>query len=46
MEIAAFVSALVVIHAFLRCVENDSLRPFGWYRIAAALAVIAWLVPF
>ncbi|HYC21689.1 MAG TPA: undecaprenyl-diphosphate phosphatase [Candidatus Bathyarchaeia archaeon] len=44
--VAAFLSALVVIHAFLRFVENNSLRPFGWYRIAAALAVIAWLVLF
>jgi undecaprenyl-diphosphatase len=41
--IAAYVSALVVIRVFLRFVGTHSLRPFGWYRIAAGLVVIAWL---
>ena len=41
--LAAYVSALVVIHAFLRFVQTNSLRPFGWYRIAAGLVVLAWL---
>ena len=40
----AFVSAFVVIHAFLRYVKTHTLRPFGWYRIAAGLAVVLWLV--
>lgn len=40
---AAYLSALVVIHAFLRFVQTNSLRPFGWYRIGAGLAVLAWL---
>jgi undecaprenyl-diphosphatase len=44
--VAAFISALIVIHGFLRFVENNSLRPFGWYRIVAALVVIVWLVLF
>lgn len=44
--LAAYVSALVVIHAFLRFVQSNSLRPFGWYRIAAGLAVLAWLFVF
>ena len=39
----AYVSALIVIHAFLRFVQTNSLRPFGWYRIAAGLAVLGWL---
>jgi undecaprenyl-diphosphatase len=39
----AYVSALIVIHAFLRFVQTNSLRPFGWYRIVAGLAVLAWL---
>ena len=42
--IAAYVSALIVIHAFLRFVQTNSLRPFGWYRIVAGLAVFAWLL--
>lgn len=41
--VAAYVSALIVINAFLRYVQSNSLRPFGWYRIAAGLAVLAWL---
>jgi undecaprenyl-diphosphatase len=41
--LTAYVSALIVIHAFLRFVQTNSLRPFGWYRIAAGLAVLAWL---
>jgi undecaprenyl-diphosphatase len=41
---AAFVSALVVIRAFLRFVQTHTLRPFGWYRIAMGIAVVLWLV--
>ena len=44
--IAAYVSALVVINAFLRFVQTNSLRPFGWYRIFAGLAVLLWLFVF
>lgn len=31
---AAYVSSIVVIRVFLRFVQTNSLRPFGWYRIA------------
>ncbi len=41
--VAAYVSALVVINAFLRFVQTNSLRPFGWYRIVIGFAVLAWL---
>jgi undecaprenyl-diphosphatase len=41
--VTAFVSALVVIRGFLRFVQTHTLRPFGWYRIAAGAAVFAWL---
>jgi undecaprenyl-diphosphatase len=40
---AAFGSALVVIRALLRYVQGHSLRPFGWYRIAAGAAVLLLL---
>ena len=39
----AFVSALVVIRGFLRFVQTHTLQPFGWYRIGAGIAVLAWL---
>jgi len=41
--LAAYVSALIVIHAFLRFVQTNSLRPFGWYRIGIGFVVVAWL---
>jgi undecaprenyl-diphosphatase len=41
---AAFASALVVIRALLRFVQTNTLRPFGWYRIAAGAAVAGWLL--
>jgi undecaprenyl-diphosphatase len=41
--VAAFVSALIVIRAFIRFVQTHTLRPFGWYRIAAGIAVLLWL---
>lgn len=44
--VAAYASALVVIRAFLAFVGRRSLRPFGWYRIAAGAAVVAWLLPW
>ncbi len=40
----AFASALVVIRALLRYVQGHTLRPFGWYRIAAGLLLALWLV--
>ena len=41
--VTAFASALVVIRALLRFVQSNTLRPFGWYRIAAGLVLAAWL---
>jgi undecaprenyl-diphosphatase len=42
--VTAFLSALVVIRGFLHFVQHNSLRPFGWYRIVAGLAVGAWII--
>jgi undecaprenyl-diphosphatase len=42
--VTAYASALVVINAFLRYVQTNSLRPFGWYRIVAGFAVVGWLL--
>jgi undecaprenyl-diphosphatase len=41
--VAAYISALLVIRAFLAFVKNNSLRPFGWYRIIAGILVLAWV---
>lgn len=41
--LTAYISALIVIRAFLRFVGEHSLRGFGWYRIAAGAALVVWL---
>ncbi len=42
--VVAFLVALVVVRSFIGFVGRYGLRPFGWYRIAAGLAIIAVLV--
>ncbi len=37
--VTAYIAALLVIRAFLRFVETNTLRPFGWYRIAVGLGI-------
>jgi undecaprenyl-diphosphatase len=41
--VVSFVVAWVVIRQFLAIVARFGLAPFGWYRIAAGLALAAWL---
>ena len=41
--VVAFVVAWIVIRQFLKIVTRYGLTPFGWYRIAAGLALIAYL---
>jgi undecaprenyl-diphosphatase len=41
--VVSFVVAWVVIRSFLAIVAKYGLRPFGWYRIAAGLALMAYL---
>lgn len=40
--IAAFVTALVVIRAFVAYVSKRGFAPFAWYRIALGLVAIWW----
>jgi len=42
--VVSFVVAWFVIRGFLNVVARYGLRPFGWYRIGAAVALTAWLV--
>jgi undecaprenyl-diphosphatase len=39
----SFVSAWVTVKTFIRLLGRYTLEPFGWYRIAAALAVLGLL---
>jgi undecaprenyl-diphosphatase len=41
--VVSFVVAYFVIGGFLHIVKKHGLKPFGYYRIAAALALIAYL---
>ena len=41
--VTAFVSALVVVKAFLSYVSRADFRSFAWYRIAAGIALFLWL---
>jgi undecaprenyl-diphosphatase len=48
MEIAigfvmAFIASALVVKPFLNYVRRSGFAPFAWYRIAAGLAVLAWL---
>jgi undecaprenyl-diphosphatase len=42
--VVSFVVAFFVIKGFLAIVTKYGLKPFGWYRIAAGLALIGYLV--
>jgi undecaprenyl-diphosphatase len=42
--VVSFVVAFFVIKGFLAIVTKHGLRPFGWYRIVAGLALIAYLI--
>lgn len=41
--VVSFVVAFFVIKGFLAIVTKHGLKPFGWYRIAAGLALAAYL---
>ncbi|HMH64092.1 MAG TPA: undecaprenyl-diphosphate phosphatase [Rhizomicrobium sp.] len=41
--VVSFVVAFFVIRGFLNIVTRYGLKPFGWYRIAAGLALIGYL---
>jgi undecaprenyl-diphosphatase len=41
--VVSFIVAFFVIRGFLNIVTKYGLRPFGWYRIAAGLALIGYL---
>ena len=42
--VVSFLVAWVVIRQFLAIVARFGLKPFGWYRIAAGLVLLAWIM--
>lgn len=43
-SLASFVTATVVVRAFVTFLGRHTFAPFGWYRIAAGAAMIGFLV--
>jgi undecaprenyl-diphosphatase len=43
-SLAAFVTAIIVVRAFVSFLGRHTFAPFGWYRIAAGAAMIAYLI--
>lgn len=42
--LVAFASAWVALRFFLRLLATTTLRPFGWYRLGAALVLLVILL--
>jgi undecaprenyl-diphosphatase len=42
--VVAFVVALVVVKSFIGFLSRYGLKPFGWYRILAGLALFTWML--
>jgi undecaprenyl-diphosphatase len=43
-SLAAFVTAIVVVRAFISFLARHTFVPFGWYRIVTGLAMLAFLL--
>jgi undecaprenyl-diphosphatase len=41
--VVSFVVAIVVVKAFVHYISRHGFSPFGWYRIVAGTAALAWL---
>ncbi|MDF7775338.1 undecaprenyl-diphosphate phosphatase [Sphingomonas sp. AOB5] len=41
--VVSFLTALVVVKAFLAVIQRHGFAPFGWYRIVAGTAALIWL---
>jgi undecaprenyl-diphosphatase len=43
-SLAAFVTAIIVVRAFVSFLATHTFAPFGWYRIAVGVAMIGYLL--
>ena len=42
--LVSFLVAIVVVNAFVHYISRHGFAPFAWYRIAAGMAALAWLM--
>ena len=42
--LVSFLVAIVVVRAFVHYISRHGFAPFAWYRIAAGIAALAWLM--
>jgi undecaprenyl-diphosphatase len=42
--VVSFLVAYVVVKTFINFIGRYGLKPFGWYRVAAGLAIIAFII--
>ena len=42
-SLAAFVTAIIVVRAFISFITRHTFEAFGWYRIVAGLAMLGYL---
>ncbi len=41
--IASFITAIIGVKFFIKFIQKNNFVPFGWYRIALGLVILAWL---
>jgi undecaprenyl-diphosphatase len=42
--VVSFITALVVVRAFVHYISRHGFAPFAWYRIVAGIVALAWLM--
>jgi undecaprenyl-diphosphatase len=43
-SVVSFLVAIVVVRAFVSYISRHGFAPFAWYRIAAGIVALAWLM--
>jgi undecaprenyl-diphosphatase len=42
--VVSFLVAIVVVRAFVHYISRHGFAPFAWYRIAAGIVALVWLM--
>ncbi len=41
--ITSFITAIIGVKFFIKFIQKNNFSPFGWYRVALGLVILAWL---